>query len=211
MKPSKQCIDMIKSFEGFSCKACKCVTTEKYYTIGYGHYGADVNRNDTITQEEATKLLQHDVDKFVVKVDKYNKVYKFNQNEFDALVSFAYNVGSIDKLTANGTRTREKIADCMLLYNKSGGKVLKGLTLRRQKERALFLTPIKTGYYKKYNGKSEKLDNVLRSIGVEEKYLGSWLARLPLARANEFDKYCGTKEQNEKLLSLAKSGKLKRV
>ena len=57
---------------------------------------------------------------------------------FDALVSFAYNIGSIDGLTAKGTRTRSEIAAKILEYNKAGGKVLSGLIRRRQEERKLF-------------------------------------------------------------------------
>jgi len=69
-------------------------------------------------------------------VDKYS-AYNWNQNEYDALVSFAYNIGSIDGLTAKGARTRSEIAAKILEYNKAGGKVLAGLTRRRQEERAL--------------------------------------------------------------------------
>ena len=59
------------------------------------------------------------------------------QNEYDALVSFAYNIGSIDGLTASGSRSKDEIADKFLAYNRAGGKVLSGLTRRRQEERAL--------------------------------------------------------------------------
>lgn len=210
MKLSKKGLEMIKSFEGFCATATKCVSTEKYYTIGYGHYGVDVKKGDTITQEKALELLKKDVSKFECKVDKYNHIYQFNQNEFDALISFAYNVGSIDKLTANGTRTREKIAECILRYNKSGGRVLTGLTNRRKKEQELFLTK-QTSYYKKYNGGSTSVDSVLRVCGVDEKYLGSWTSRKPLALANNIHNYVGSRKQNERLLVLAKKGKLKRV
>ncbi|MDD7026949.1 MAG: D-Ala-D-Ala carboxypeptidase family metallohydrolase, partial [Lachnospiraceae bacterium] len=71
--------------------------------------------------------------------------YNWNQNEFDALVSFAFNIGSIDLLTSKGTRTKERIAEKMLLYVKGGGKVLPGLLKRRKEEQALFLTPVNTG------------------------------------------------------------------
>ena len=64
-------------------------------------------------------------------VDKYS-AYNWNQNEFDALVSFAYNIGSIDGLTASGSRSKEEIADKIQAYNKAGGKVLSGLIRRRQ-------------------------------------------------------------------------------
>lgn len=82
---------------------------------------------------------------------KYNSKYKWNQNEIDALVSFAYNIGSIDALTANGTRSRATIAAKMLQYNKAGGKVLNGLTRRRKAERELFLTAVKKKAAKKKN------------------------------------------------------------
>ena len=211
MKISKAGIDFIIGFEGFSAKACKCVSTEKYYTIGYGHYGADVKKDDTITKEEARKLLEADLLSFEKKVSKYDSKYDFNQNEFDALVSFAYNVGNIEQLTANGTRSRDKISECMLRYNKSGGKVLNGLTKRRKAERELFLTKVFTSYYSKYNGSSTSIDIVLKSIGVESRYIGSWTCRKPIATNNGILNYTGTIEQNVKLISLAKSGKLKRV
>ncbi len=73
----------------------------------------------------------------------FDSKYHWNQNEFDALVSFAFNVGSINQLTANKTRTKAQIAQAMLSYNKANGKVLAGLTKRRQAERELFLTPTK--------------------------------------------------------------------
>ena len=211
MKISKAGIDFIIGFEGFCANACKCVSTEKYYTIGYGHYGADVKKDDTITKEEARKLLENDLLSFEKKVSKYDSKYDFNQNEFDALVSFAYNVGNIDQLTANGTRSRDKISECMLRYNKSGGKVLNGLTKRRKAERELFLTKVFTSYYSKYNGNSTSIDIVLKSIGVESRYIGSWTCRKPIATKNGISNYSGTMEQNLKLISLAKSGKLKRV
>lgn len=74
---------------------------------------------------------------------KYDKKYNWNQNEIDALVSFAYNIGSIDGLTANGTRSRATIAAKILEYNKAAGKVYRGLTRRRKAERKLFLTATK--------------------------------------------------------------------
>lgn len=212
MKISKAGIDFIIGFEGFSAKACKCVSTEKYYTIGYGHYGADVKKDDTITREEARKLLEADLLSFEKKVSKYDSKYDFNQNEFDALVSFAYNVGNIDQLTAKGTRSREKIAECMLLYNKSGGKVLNGLVKRREAEYNLFLSSVSTSnYYPKYVGNSNNIDIVLKAIGVSDKYLGSWTCRKPIANNNGISNYTGSMAHNLKLISLAKSGKLKRV
>lgn len=129
---------LIKQFEGCRLKAYKPVKTEKYYTIGYGHYGADVTADMVITQEKADELLMRDCDKFVERVNKYMDKYNFNQNQFDALVSFAFNIGSIDKLTANGTRSIKTISDKILAYDHAGGKKLAGLTRRRKAEHELF-------------------------------------------------------------------------
>lgn len=137
-------LDLIKSFEGFRLKAYKAVPTEKYYTIGYGHYGADVTKDMVITKEQAETYLRTDLKKAEANVNKYMNKYEWNQNEFDALVSFAYNVGSINQLTALGTRSKKTIANKILQYNKSGGKVLQGLIRRRREEWKLFTTPVST-------------------------------------------------------------------
>lgn len=68
-----------------------------------------------------------------------------------------------------------------------------------------------SSYYSKYAGKSFQVDAVFRSIGVPDKYIGSYKKRKPIAAANGIDNYKGTEAQNNKLVSLAKSGKLKRV
>lgn len=116
------------------------------WTIGYGHtgyvkfYGKNVCAGITITKEQALELLKDDLAKAEKAVNKYYSRYTWNQNEFDALVSFAFNIGNIDQLTANVLRSRTVIAEKMLLYNKAGGKVLLGLTTRRKAERELFLS-----------------------------------------------------------------------
>jgi len=137
-------LDLIKSFEGLRLQAYKAVPTEKYYTIGYGHYGADVTKDMKITKVQADAYLKVDVQKAEAAVNKYMSKYEFNQNEFDALVSFAYNIGSINQLTALGTRSKKTIANKILQYNKSGGKVLQGLVRRRREEWKLFTTPVST-------------------------------------------------------------------
>lgn len=211
MKISENGLNLIISFEGFCPKATKAVKTEKYYTIGYGHYGKDVGEKQTITKEDALKLLKKDMKRFETKVMKYNNCYNFTQNEFDALVSFAYNVGNIDQLTAKGTRTKKEIADAMLLYIKSGGNVLDGLRKRRIRERELFLKCSTSNFYPKYNGASKDIDVVLSSIGVNSKFYGNYKKRIPLAEVNGIKNYTGTLSDNIKLLSLAKSGNLKKV
>lgn len=140
MKISENGKKLLMEWEGFCNKAYKCVVTEKYYTIGFGHYGKDVSKGMTITRADAEKLLEKDLRAFESKVEKYDDIYHWTQNQFDAMVLFAYNVGSIDKLTNNGKRSIEEISKKMLEYNKSGGKVLTGLTNRRLKEQAIFNT-----------------------------------------------------------------------
>lgn len=211
MKISENGLKLIIDFEGFCPKATKAVKTEKYYTIGYGHYGKDVDEKQTITKEEALLLLKKDMKRFEAKVMKYNNCYNFTQNEFDALVSFAYNVGNIDQLTAKGTRTKKEIADAMLLYIKSGGNVLDGLRKRRIRERELFLKCSTSNFYPKYNGASKDIDVVLSSIGVNSNFYGNYKKRIPLAEVNGVRNYTGSMSDNIKLLSLAKSGNLKKV
>lgn len=211
MKISENGLKLIIDFEGFCPKATKAVKTEKYYTIGYGHYGKDVDENQTITKEQALLLLKKDIKRFEIKVMKYNNCYNFTQNEFDALVSFAYNVGNIDQLTAKGTRTKKEIADAMLLYIKSGGNVLDGLRKRRTMERELFLKCSISNFYPKYNGASNDIDIVLSSIGVKSSFYGNYKKRIPLAKVNGIENYTGNLSDNIKLLSLAKSGNLKKV
>lgn len=211
MKISENGLNLIIAFEGFCPKATKAVKTERYYTIGYGHYGKDVEENQSITKVQALKLLKKDIKRFEPKVMKYNDCYNFTQNEFDALVSFAYNVGNIDQLTAKGTRTKKEIADAMLLYIKSGGNVLNGLRKRRNKERELFLKCSTSNFYPKYRGASKDIDVVLSSIGVNSNFYGNYKKRIPLANVNGIKNYTGSLSDNIKLLSLAKSGNLKKV
>ena len=144
MNISQAGINLIKSFEGLRTKAYKAVPTEKYYTIGYGHYGFDVRDDDVISEKDAEKLLYDDVQSFVDAVNKLLKV-DVTQNQFDALVSFAYNVGvgalkSSTLLEYLNAGNFQKAADEFLRWNKSGGKVYGGLVKRREQERALFLT-----------------------------------------------------------------------
>ena len=211
MKTSEKGIELIISFEGFSKRAFKCVPTEKYYTIGYGHYGKDVASDDTITKKAAIELLKKDLASFEKKVDKYNNVYHFSQNEFDALVSFCYNVGNIDKLTVNGRRSKDEISDAMLRYTHSGGKELRGLVRRRTMERDLFLSDNGLRYYSKYVGTDKNIDVIFRKIGVESKYIGSYTSRKPIANVNGISEYRGTYNENTTLIQLAKQGKLKRA
>lgn len=146
MKISTTGLNLIKSFEGCRLTAYKCPAG--VWTIGYGHTGG-VKSGQKITQAKADAYLKTDLAKFEKHVASYDKKYKWTQNEFDALVSFAYNVGSITQLTANGTRTKKQISEKILAYDKAAGKILAGLTRRRHAEKALFDKPVKSSALKK--------------------------------------------------------------
>lgn len=139
MRTSQNGIDLIKKYEGCKLQAYKCPAG--VWTIGYGHT-AGVKQGDLITQAQADEFLKNDLKVYEQKVSKFSSKYIWGQNEFDALVSFCYNIGSINQLTAKGTRTKDVIAEKMLEYNKAGGKVLSGLTKRRQDEHDLFLKKV---------------------------------------------------------------------
>ena len=130
-------LNLIKESEGLRLNAYKCPAG--VWTIGYGHTGKDVKKGMVITEEKATELLKQDIERFERHVSAYDRIYNFTSNEFSALVSFAFNLGSITGLTKNGTRTKQQIANKMLEYCYAGGKKLNGLYTRRQKERKLFL------------------------------------------------------------------------
>lgn len=130
-------LSLIKESEGLRLKAYKCPAG--VWTIGYGHTGKDVKKGMVITEEKATELLKTDIASVERHVSWYNEIYGFTSNEFSALVSFAYNIGTIVGLTAMGTRSKEQIANKMLEYCYASGKKLNGLYKRRQKERKLFL------------------------------------------------------------------------
>lgn len=142
MNISQRGIDLIKSFEGFRAQSYKCLVTEKYFTIGYGHYGPDVRIGQVITKAQAEELLMKDLERFIAAVNKYDYTYDFTQNEFDALVSFTYNLGEgcLNQVTDNKRRSKPQIAEKMLLYYNSGGKRIEGLVRRRKAEHDLFLS-----------------------------------------------------------------------
>lgn len=137
---SENGIKLLKEFEGCRLTAYKCLPSERYFTIGYGHYGPDVKIGMRISQQQAEDILKKDLLEYGARVMRYDHIYHWSQNEFDALVSFCYNIGSIDQLTDYGKRSRQTIAEKMLLYVNSGGVKIQGLVNRRIKEQALFLS-----------------------------------------------------------------------
>ena len=145
MRTSQKGVDLIKSFEGFSPSAVR-LEGEQYYTIGYGHYGVDVRPNQTMTRDEAEALLRKDLIQFEGWVTSYCEKYaKFtpNQNQFDALVSFCYNLGPANLKQLVYGRGEVEVAAHIPAYTNSGSeKYRQGLIRRRAIERNLFLQPI---------------------------------------------------------------------
>lgn len=208
MKTNKAGIDLIKSFEGCRLKAYKCPAG--IWTIGYGHT-AGVSEGMQITQEQADAYLKADLEKYEGYVDKYVD-NTLNENQFSALVSFAYNCGAGNLQMLVRNRTNEQIAEAITRYNKAGGKKLNGLVRRRAAEQQLFLkgsnsaSADNTEYLKcSYTGCS--IVAALNSINVKSTYA----YRKQLALANGIKNYSGTAGQNTTLLILLKQGKLKKA
>lgn len=139
MKISENGLNLIKSFEGCRLIAYKALPSEKYFTIGYGHMGADVKENMVISQAQADRYLQQDIERFEKYVNQYCGSLALNQNQYDALTSFTFNCGAGNLKKLIEGRTVAQIADALLLYNHAGGKEIAGLTRRRKAERELFI------------------------------------------------------------------------
>jgi lysozyme len=140
MRASPEGIELIKRFEGLRLHAYVCSGGK--FTIGYGHtFG--VCAGDSCTEEDAHEYLAEDVAKFEECVNRFVTV-PLTQGEFDALVSFAFNLGCgalsgstlLKKLNAGD---KDGAADEFLRWTKAGGRELTGLVLRREAEREVFL------------------------------------------------------------------------
>ncbi len=137
-------LQLIKSFEGLRLTAYQDMVG--VWTIGYGHTGPDVRPGLMITQEQANALLAADLARFEQGVAKLVTLL-LNQYQFDALVSFSYNLGlgnlqhsTLLRLLNAGEVTAA--AEQFLCWDKAGGRQVAGLTRRRKAERELFLTPV---------------------------------------------------------------------
>ena len=131
-------INQIKKFEGLSLRAYKPVPTERFYTIGYGHYGADVKANQVITEKEAESLLRKDLEKFEDYVNKLDVCKRYS--EFASLVDFTFNLGTgalgrstLLKFIRQG-KPEQYIRGEFAKWVNSKGMRLKGLVIRRQWE-----------------------------------------------------------------------------
>lgn len=139
MNISNRGLDLIKSFEGCQLSSYKCPSNK--WTIGWGTTSG-VYEGMVITQEQADQFLFEDVQRFVNAVNQYQARFNFNQNEFDALVSFTYNCGEGSLANVMSCcNTKQEIAEECKLYNKSStGQILAGLVRRREEEYQLFMS-----------------------------------------------------------------------
>lgn len=153
MQASNKCYDLIRRFEGVILHSYLC--PKGVLTVGFGHTGSDVKQGMVITEGEAEILLKKDLNKFASKITyslEQDKI-KVNQNQFDALCSFAFNLGfsafifsTLYKKLKAGDYTGASDEFLKWVYitkNVNGEKIkirLKGLETRRNAERDLFLS-----------------------------------------------------------------------
>lgn len=158
MKASDDLKLLIKYWEGVRLKAYKAHPSEEYWTIGYGHYGSDVYEGMEITAEQADAYFEQDITQFEAAARRINEKYGLNanQNQFDALVSLAYNFGPGWVEANTGWRLARyiksnfrdsygnpipdlEIADAFAVLCSAGGEILPGLVKRRINEAEIFL------------------------------------------------------------------------
>jgi lysozyme len=144
MKISQNGMNFIANWEGKRYKAYLCPA--QYWTIGIGHViqkGEEALRTKTLTEQEVSEIFRKDISRYEAEVIKAVKV-PLTQNQFDALVSFTFNVGisAFQKSTLLRLLNMKdyiQAADQFLRWDKANGKPLLGLTRRRKAERLLFL------------------------------------------------------------------------
>ena len=140
MKISNNGLELIKHFEGLVLKAYKCPAG--VWTIGYGHT-KDVQPGDEWSESNADHMLEVEMEEYEGYVNN-SVTAPINQDQFDALVSWVYNLGggnlnASTMLKVLNAGQYEEVPAQMMRWNKAGGKVLEGLTRRRQAEANLFM------------------------------------------------------------------------
>ncbi|MBE2314470.1 lysozyme [Solirubrobacter sp. CPCC 204708] len=147
MRTSTVGVALIKEFEGFPYNGRPYQDMVKVWTIGYGHTKGVGPGTKPLTEAQASRLLQQDLDEHYAPA-VLNLGLPLEQNQFDALVSFVYNCGpgALAPSTTIGRELRARrwqaAADALLMWDKAGGRRVAGLTRRRHAERALFLDDI---------------------------------------------------------------------
>lgn len=149
MIPSEECYSIIKRHEGLRLHAYRCPADVP--TIGYGATfypdGRKVQMGDVITKEEADTILKYHVKMFAKSVERA-VTSPINQHQFDALVSFSFNVGigalrsSTLLKRVNVNPNTPNIRDEFMRWVRAGGKVLGGMKIRRKEEANLYFKPV---------------------------------------------------------------------
>ena len=144
---SKNCVNFIKSFEGFSSTAYRDIVGVK--TLGYGMTGKEISGLTYVTEVQASNILETLLNYKYANTIKNNldsKGVKLNQNEFDAIVSMAYNIGvggllgsTLYMNICKGIRDKATIIANFQSWSQAGGKRVDGLYRRRTEEAAMFL------------------------------------------------------------------------
>jgi len=139
MNISQEGLSLIKKFEGCELEAYKCAAG--VWTIGYGSTKG-VKESDTVSQEEAEKLLLHEMEEYEGYINDMVNV-DLEQNQFDAMVSWVFNLGPANLkastlLKVLNAKDYEGVPAQIKRWNKAGGKVLQGLIRRREAESLLF-------------------------------------------------------------------------
>jgi len=146
VKASKEAIKLIRHHEGVRNKPYQCPA--KLWTVGIGHLIGDgktlpASWNRTFTNEEIDGILKSDLSRFELGISKMLPNVQLKQHEFDALVSFCFNLGlgcfqrsTIRQALLRGDK--EQAMESLMKYCRAGGKILRGLENRRKDERRLF-------------------------------------------------------------------------
>lgn len=144
MLPSESCYALIKTFEGLELSAYPDPATHSDpWTIGYGHTGPEVHRGLVWTRQQADEALRRDVQAFGARVLGALSGARTTQGQFDALVSFAYNLGIANLKSSTLLKLHKagryvEAAAQFVRWNKAAGKEMKGLTRRREAEAAAY-------------------------------------------------------------------------
>lgn len=160
--------EKIEAFEGCVLKAYKARPAEKYWTIGYGHYGPDVKEGDVITKERADELFKQDLKARENAVNALGM--DLNQWQFDALVDFAYNCGIGALQTV--CKSKDLGVICQQIPNwckDASGQVLQGLVTRRAWE----VSMISPGTIKRGKCIADCL-NIRSKAGMDGSICGSY-------------------------------------
>ena len=215
MKIDKYGEKLIKKFESCKLFAYKADKSEKYYTIGWGHYGADVKKDMKISKDRAEQLFRNDIKYFETSVNSCLKV-KVTQSMFNALVSFTYNVGfsafkNSTLLKYINKKQFTKASKEFKKWNKCGGKVLNGLVKRRLLEQIEFerqglaSSSIMINNYKIPSLRGYKGFSIVEGL-KKYKYKSDFAYRCELWENLGYkETYKGSKKQNLLLLKKLKS------